>query len=156
MLKMENGIIKMTDVEAFIIPNGAYMLSDILVPSVRKATLNKLNSVASASGLEPVNPDNDKLVDLWYVSKEADSDNINSHGFAIDESTVPRAMFNYFDLHEISALPVKWLSGLKENDSIDLVIEHNDYKIECHVTMAQLKYRYKDKGPVEKYLASLA
>ena len=29
MLKMENGIIKMTDVEAFIIPNGAYKLSNI-------------------------------------------------------------------------------------------------------------------------------
>lgn len=129
MLKMENGVIKMTDVEAFIIPNGAYMLSDILVPSVRKTRLSKLNSVASASGLEPVNPDVDKLVDLWYLSEEADSDDINSHGFAIDESTVPRAMLNLFDLHEIAALPVKWLSGLKENDSIDLVIERNDYKI---------------------------
>lgn len=130
MLKMENGVIKMTDVEAFIIPNGAYMLSDLLVPPVREATLNKLNSVASASGLEPVNPDVDKLVDLWYVSEEADSDNLNSHGFEIDESTVPSKTNNYFDLYEISCLPVKWLSGLKENDSIDLVIEHNDYKIE--------------------------
>lgn len=156
MLKMENGIIKMTDVEAFIIPNGAYMLSDILVPSVRKTRLDKLNKVASASGLEPVNPDVDKLVDLWYVSKEAGSDNLNNHGFAIDESTVPRINLNYFDLHEISALPVKWLSGLKENDSIDFVIEHNDYKIECHITMTQLKYRYRDRGAFEKALASLA
>lgn len=155
MLKMENGVIKMTDVEAFIIPNGAYMLSDILVPSVRKARLSKLNKVTSASGLEPVNPDVDKLVDLWYVSKEADSDDINNHGFAVEESTPPSGMVNYFDLREISCLPVKWLSGLKENDSIDLVIERNDYKIECHITMTQLKYRYKDRGAFEKALASL-
>ena len=156
MLKMENGVIKMTDVEAFIIPNGAFKISDIVDLSVRKRVLDKLNSVASASGLEPVNPDVDKLVDLWYVSKEADSDDINSHGFAIDESTMPRINLNYFDLHEIAGLPVKWLSGLKENDSIDFVIERNDYKIECHITMTQLKYRYRDRGAFEKALASLA
>jgi hypothetical protein len=127
MLKMENGIIKMTDVEAFIIPNGAYKLSNILMQSDRKERLDKLNSVASASGLEPVNPDVDKLVDLWYVSKEAGSDNLNNHGFRIDESTLPSKTVNWFDIHEISCLPVKWLSGLKENDSIDLVIERGNY-----------------------------
>ena len=162
-MKMENGVIKMTDVEAFIIPNGAFKISDIVDLSVRKRVLDKLNSVASASGLEPVNPDVDKLVDLWYVSKEADSENLISYGFEIDQSTVPRAMLNYFDIHEIASLPVKWLSGLKENDSIDLVIERDiykiesyDYKIECHITMTQLKYRYRDRGAFEKALASLA
>lgn len=148
MLEVINGVVTVNDMEAFIIPNGAFMAKDILCDGPRNRMIMVLDKIGKASHFEAFDPEKDLLVDLWYCSKEAESDNICDHGFKITCS--PDDLFKGNYLSDIKSLPVKWLQDLKEGEGFNMIVPyHEKIKFVLHITTAQSKYRYKNYGTFE-------
>lgn len=144
-------------VDAFIIPNSAGYVHKFLLESYQKRYKAYMTDICKQCGKE-FDPKTDKIVQIWFTSKELKSDNLEAHGF---EYKGEYFTFRY------GYLPYPVLKDLKEGDSIDLNLEATEdtwrrddddicvkriIVVPMHITFKQLEYRYRNFGTFEECL----
>lgn len=137
---MEN--FKMSNAEAFVVPNTAGTMRDLWLGSSKEAMMK----LAELNGFEIT--DDDSLIEVWVKSDE--TDNMTDHGVDIDglHVTVP---CNY--------LPYKILEGKVEGEVIHVVfpatyrrpghVKEIHTTVEADITLNQRGYRYRQFGNFE-------
>lgn len=145
----------------FVIPNAAGYCRQFWLKSVGERVEKYSKALCSQKGIE-FDPEHDKLVQVWFVSKYNEnlgndylkednlgSDNLGDHGFRMDGKFYG---FRY------SHLPYSLIKGMKEGDTMDLEFEvftddEKDYRtydtIKLHITFDQRSYRYRNFGKFE-------
>ena len=150
-MKMESAEIKVNyeaNVEAFIVPNKALVVSDFLFDVDDREAAYKLLARINEVHYEP---SEDKLVEFWYVSPELGSENLVDHGFKIN------GQYCNCDYDIGRYLPYSMVKDHKEGDTIDVIWPYDDGSdvmkfILMHVTFKQSSYRYARFGKFEEVL----
>ena len=140
--------------EAFIIPNKSGKITDFWSGSVT----NSVKEVAtSVLGKEP--DKNERYVQMWYVAKDLNCDNLADHG-AIVEIDGKKHNIRLAS----SYLPYSILKGKNDGDVIDVVFRNAYHEwlnddvdaagepITMHVTLNQKDYRYRNFGSFQETL----
>lgn len=148
------------DADVFIIPNVICKVSDFIV-DVDEMTVYTEN-VLRMNGMDPSNARDTYLVQLWFISKELESDNVARHGFhaMVDGKEQRISPFN------MEHLPVSLFEGHNEGDTINIKVPVyvDNYvgddtrtfaEMDITVTLAQLKYRYRAMGKFDELLKEL-
>jgi hypothetical protein len=141
--------------QAFVIPNNAAMIKDY-----PNDTKKYLMDFAVLNNVELHN--DDKIVQLWFASKELGSDNIADHGF--------KTMIDDFKIevhpYKLQFVPAKMLAGLKEGQTINFLapcytahaeklnenLQCDVFEVTLNVTMTckQKGFRYESCGNFEE------
>lgn len=137
--------------DVFIIPNGLHRVCEYLSDSVKKSKAELATRVCELNGLEEFDIEHDRLIQLWFTSKELGSDNICRHGFGIIEDGKEDFMTPY-DMEE---LPVKIFEGKSEGDTISIKVPDGDIILDMNVTLNQQDYRYKNFGTFDQCIEKL-
>lgn len=143
-------------VGAFVIPNCSCTAKDFLVDSFRLRTTKRMYDICNQFGMD-FDPDNDKLIPIWFHSDELESDNLEAHGFKYNG--------NHYDFR-YAYLPYKILKDIKEGDELtikfyseyagtyyaedDPMVNESDIWLTMDVKFEQLPYRYGNKGRFEE------
>lgn len=148
----------------FVIPNEAGYCRQFWLKSVGERVEKYSKDLCSQKGIE-FDPEHDKVVQVWFVSKynedlkndylkedNLESDNLGDHGFRIDGK--------HYDFR-YSYLPYPLIKDMKEGDTMDLEMEvvskdedknHIYDTIKLHITFDQHSYRYRRFGNFENAL----
>lgn len=139
----------------FIIPNSADQLADWVLDSsvdAGSSIIEGYKKICKDNGIE-WDP-KEKFVQLWFHSKELESDNLVRHGFIV---TIDGQKHHVDIDSDFEDLPLQLVQNLKEGDVLDLHI--NDVKVAnkivdftLHVKAQQLGYRYQSFGTFEETL----
>lgn len=160
---------KMYNVACFVIPNAAGYCKQFLLDSYKERYERYCTDLCAQKGIK-FDPDNDPLVQVWFVSdydgndpidylKEDNlkSNNLEAHGFWVEDADYS---FRY------GYLPLPLIKDIKEGDTMDLEFEvekemvregkKRKYlaygerdRIKLHVTFDQRSYRYRNFGNFE-------
>lgn len=152
---------KMYNAAVFVVPNEAGYCREFWFKSAGERAEKHSKALCSQKGIE-FDPENDKLVQVWFVSKYNEnlgndylkednlgSDNLGDHGFRMDGKPYG---FRY------SHLPYSLIKDMKEGDTMDLEFEvftedEDDNRtydtIKLHITFDQRSYRYQRFGNFE-------
>jgi hypothetical protein len=141
---------------AFVIPNGSCVATDLLVNSAKIRTIKLMRDICAQFNMD-FDPDNDKLIQMWFHSDELGSDNLEAHGFKYNG--------NHYDFR-YAFLPYKILKDIKEGDELtikfyceyagtyyddnDPITNESDIWLTMDVKFEQLPYRYRNKGRFEE------
>ena len=141
---------------AFVIPNGSCVAKNLLVNSDKLRTIKQMSNICDQFGMN-FDPDNDRLIQIWFHSDELGSDNLEAHGFKYNG--------NHYEFRYVF-LPYKILKNIKEGDKLtikfyseyagtyyaenDLITNESDIWITMDVKFEQLPYRYRNKGRFEQ------
>ena len=146
----------------FVIPNAAGYCRQFWLKSVGKRVEKYSKDLCSQKGIE-FDPENDKVVQVWFVSKYNEdlgndylkednlgSGDMSSHGFRMDGK--------HYDFR-YSYLPYPLIKDVKEGDTMDLEFEVETRDIDdnictsdtikLHITFYQHFYRYRSFGNFE-------
>lgn len=155
-----NGIKTLTfNAEAFIIPNHAGAANDyLLFGEERKKFLDKISQENNCGELDF---DNDPCCQLWFCSKDLDTDNLVAHGAFIEMPNEEEIWIR----PNIGVLPAKLFDEKKEGDVITVTIpwhhlyiygrsKENDYPINLliHLKLNQTGHKYCGFGNFEDAL----
>ena len=140
--------------EAFIIPNHSGKLEDFVFSSTKRDTKEVATSVL---GKEP--DENERYVQMWYVVKDLNCDNLADHGARVEIDGEKHSI-------RLSScfLPYSILKGKNDGDVVDVTFR-NTYNawlnddvdaagepITMHVTLNQKDYRYRNFGSFQETL----
>ena len=151
-MKKLNGNVLEFVAEAFIVPNHACPVNDIMENrQERIRRIAELNEIHDLS-------DDDQIVELWYVSKDdLGTSNLVDHGAHILNKNDKKIFFR----PSIGLLPARLFEGHKEGDVIDVkaftTVTDPDYPDDentvfflMHCKLNQLSYRYRRFGSFEE------
>ena len=158
MSKLINGVVK-CNVEVFVIPNKARLAVDYINPEKPIENFRKLAELNHTD----YDPEKDKLVQCWYVSKDdLNTENLGDHGAIVeDENGVQYIIHLKFTMYE--SLPETFFKGKSEGDIAYVKIpafainrNNRDEKAEIILDMCmklnQTSYRYRRFGRFEEVL----
>lgn len=140
--------------EAFIIPNHAGKLEDFWFDSVRTEAKKQ---AARVLGHEP--KENDWFVQLWYVAKDLNCENLVDHNAYVDIDGK-----NYVIRMDSCFLPYEILKDKDDGDTVDVYFTNgrrdwddedekpSQIEIVMHVTLNQHDYRYRNFGTFQQVL----
>ncbi len=141
--------------DVFVIPNHASTVNEFVFgKDTRKETVC---NVCFANGVS-YDPETDKLIQLWMVSDDLQSDNIEDHGFISNFNGKEYRCHLPAYCH---SLPKKLLPS-KEGETKRIIIpnciatersrdadEEINFDLILNITASQTKYRYKNFGNFE-------
>lgn len=143
--------------EAFIVPNHAGKLNDFWFPSVKTEAKKQATRVL---GKEP--DENEWFVQMWYVAKDLDCENLVDHNAYIDldgEGYVIRMNSCHLpysilrDKDDGDTIDVPFTNGRRDWDDEDE--EPSNIEILMHVTLNQKDYRYGHFGSLQEVLSKV-
>ena len=106
---------------AFVVPNHATTFGYIKKHGL-SSTYEYLCDLAKLNGIEL--KDDDKIVEMWFHSKELDCDNMADHGF---ETKLSNGHKIICQPRKLQWVPAKMLENVKEGDLITLITPGNAY-----------------------------
>lgn len=129
--------------DVFIIPNRAATKDEFIDKTIPSAVQNMLIS-------NDITEENPMFVECWIVSDELNTENLRDHGGHINDDDsitihtryIPAILFNGHK--EGETVTVKFVAMKYNEDSSSKVL------LEMNLTLAQLKYRYKQHGKFEE------
>lgn len=149
--------------EAFIVPNRAGKLN------LQFSFAKKHLETANINGMSEKEAQEDKYIELWFVSDELHSENIGDHGCSFDDKDGRRYYVRYIK----TMIPVSLLVGHKEGEIVPINLIGNcelsrdtnkdfhdkeyqdedlDVELQLNVKLNQLGYRYRSFGTFEQCL----
>lgn len=156
-LDISNGIA--INASMFIIPNSACKIED-LFDFVRAENLELMEKICELNGMK-FDPENDYLIQTWYLSEELGCDNIPDHCISVKIETGEKCTIGV----EGHYLPSNLFKGKKEGDIINVKLPvwvkvggyknpgpAKDMVADFTIELAQLKYRYARFGRFEEVL----
>lgn len=153
-INTETGIISATGA-CFIIPNRGGKIEDFMT-GFQKELDERMQHISALNG-QTFNRHHDWIAQIWWVSKDLESDNLTDHGFrVIDENGV-----QWFGRTPSDHFPVKVFGDHKEGDEMEITYpitlsshQHGEKEVllKLNVKLAQKDYRYRNFGDFEKVL----
>ena len=150
---------------AFVIPNDSRRFKSFNNMSGSKYTADYLIELARLNNIELTGED--KIIQMWFHSKEVNCDNICDHGFTINENGEKI----YVKAYKLQWVPEKLLRGMKEGETLKLIVPgvtiyrdklssiRNDQSEEGIMTISavcqQQGYRYARFGKFEEVVKNV-
>lgn len=150
-----NGTIN-ANLDTFIIPNSASLVTDWMTPSQQERMTKKAEKISAVAGCG-FDAANDKLVQLWFVGMG--SENLVDHATMAEDENGNQ----YVLCADIERLPETLFRGHKEGDVIEVPLpatcKGEDGNIEvvlnAKIKLNQRDYRYRRFGNFEEVLAQV-
>lgn len=146
------------EASCFIIPNGAGVCNQFICGKERRA--EELKKYCELNGITTFDPEETKLIQVWWHSDDFGTDNMYRHGCsAIDD----KGDIYRWGIETPEYMPINLIRDCREGDIIDIKVpiwirkkgkegESVDAIAELKLTMQQLGYRYERFGAFEEAL----
>ena len=152
---MDNNIKVTANADVFVIPNHASTADEFIFgKETRKETVSNVCFANAVS----YSPEMDKLIQLWIVSDDLQSDNIEDHGFIYKFNgkeyrchlpaychSLPKTVLPSKEGETKTVIIPNCIAEERSHDADEEII----FDLELHLTAAQTKYRYKNFGNFE-------
>ena len=143
--------------EVFVIPNGLTTINNVIIMDTKAM----MENIFYANGLNKIDYENTKFVELWYCTPGHDNSNWVDHG--VEQLFVPISKEEFLEGRDdwrvaSSLLPVELFTGKKEGDVVTVKLPIRRHTgngsteiswIKASLALAQTKYRYKRFGRFE-------
>lgn len=154
MNKLVNGVVK-CNADIFVIPNMASLAKDRLFNSEK--IVETFRNLAEMNQLQ-YDPDNDKLVQLWYTSEDdLATSNLKDHGGHVENED--GTLYTIKLANDLGRLPESFFRGKTEGETINIKIpawaytrssdKRMDIILDMTLTLNQHDYRYSNFGNFE-------
>lgn len=142
--------------DLFIIPNAIVDTTDKFYDAPHYRKLRETGpGMSMLNGLNPMDPDSSKLVQVWITSKEdLHTENLGDHCFHVDDQIIA----GHDGKYSAGYLPLSMLKGHHEGDHINIKMDYSNHGImlELDCRLAQTEYRYRNFGTFEDCLSRIS
>ena len=147
---MKKEIVKASG-KVFIIPNSAPLASELMVKP--KEAYEDAKKMLAASGIEQRYKDDAILVEVWIVSEDLNTENLNCHNGRYVGEDGKRHIIDGVGPY----IPYEIFEGKREGDVVDVVYPStmsrmDGVELNLQLTLAQKEYRYRNFGDFEDVL----